>query len=229
MTIDRTMQALCCTCGTLRTCRRPRNYRRENRWLHQPIDRDWQRETGELKCEFCGEATMHAIITGSDHAEDIHKMAIGWEFKNMSPEVHRRVRERWREGFPSNPYLHHQWWISDETKAREAGETHVLTMCKMYVPLPRKVSKPGTGVDRDVFVGPEVYGREPEYEDPDTGLSWVWMTCPDCLRRSNAIALDEQRTALKNKLLDVAGRFSSLDAPTVQRLLAQLEGGEGCV
>lgn len=232
MTSDRTMQALCCTCGALRTCRRPRNYRRENFWLNVPVDRDWHRETGDLKCGNCREVTRHAILlpesTWRDHAEDIHKMAIGWEFKNIAPEVHRRVRERWREGFPRNPYLGHQWWVSDETKAREAGETHVLTMCKMYVPLPKRVCKPGNGVDRDVFVAPEQYGSEAEYEDPDTGLSWAWMSCPDCLRRSNAIALDEQRQALKEKLLDVAGRFSSLDAPTVQRLLAQLEGGEGC-
>lgn len=227
MTTDRTMQALCCTCGALRTCRRPRNRRVENRWLNQPIDRDWHRETGELKCEFCGQVTVHAIITGSDHAEDIHKMAIGWQFKNLTPETLQRVRDRWREGFPNNPYLHHLWWISDETAARAAGQTQVVTICKMSAPLPKKVTKPGTGVDRDVVMKPRDF-HDVEYEDPETGLGWYWMTCPDCLLRSNAIALDEQRKALKDKLLDVAGRFSSLDAPTVQRLLAQLEGGEGC-
>lgn len=229
---DQIKQALCCVCGALRTCRRPRNYRQENFWLSFPVDRDWHREVGDLKCAQCDRITTHAIVLPEndkwrDHAEQIHRMAIGWDFKNVSAEAHQRVRSRWREGLPQNPILKHQWWVSDETAAREAGETHVRTICMTYVPLPKKVTKPGTGVDCGVFMEPKRYGLEEGYEDPRTGLSWVWMTCPDCYLRSNTIALNEQRKALKEKLLDVAARFSSLDARTVERLLAQFSDSEG--
>ena len=226
----RMLQALCCVCGTLRTCRRPRNYRRENYWLSEPVDRDWHRETGDLKCGNCDKVTRHAILlpesTWRDHAEEIHRMAIGWEFKNMTQGTHQRVRERWREGLPRNPYLRHQWWISDETAARAAGETHVITICQTYTPLPKKVTKKGTGVDRDQFMKPKQYGLEEGYEDPSTGLTWISMTCPDCYRRSNAIALDEQRKALRDKMLDAAAKLSTLDARTVERLLAQFSDSE---
>lgn len=222
---DRVMEALCCVCGAVRTCRRPRNHQGENWWLSGPVG-DWSRELGDLKCHACGEVTRHALITGSDHTEKIHKMAIGWEFRGFSEEEHQRVRDRWREGLPQNPILKHQWWVSDETAARKAGETHVITICKTYTPLPTKATEPGTGVDRDEFMEPRQYGLEEGYEDPETGLTWLWMTCPDCYLRSNAIALDEQRKALKDKLLDVAARFSTLDARTVERLLAQFTDSE---
>src|ERR1700733_5940133 len=47
-------QALCCVCGQLRTFDRARRCRWENYWFRWQVDRDWHRETGELKCDQCG-------------------------------------------------------------------------------------------------------------------------------------------------------------------------------
>ena len=220
------LTALCCICGNIRTCRRPRNYRRENYWLRGPIDNDWHRETGELKCAKCGRDTTHAILLPDDiwreHAERIHREAIGYVTKNLTDEDRERIQTAWRQGLPRNPIVRHHWWIGDETKAREAGQTHLLAICKEPVPVPQRQScKPGEGVDRDELIQPRQYG-DVEYEDPRTGLSWYVVHCTDCLLRSNEIALQEQRKALRLKLLEVATNIDTLDAPSVAELMNRI-------
>jgi hypothetical protein len=230
---DQFKQALCCVCGTLRTCRRPRNYRYENYWLHGTVDRDWHRETGDLKCDTCGRVTTHAIIlpTGDsfrDHAEKLRDAATGWVLKALTDEGHQRIQQRWREGLPRNPYTRHMWWISDEKKAREAGETHFLAICKERIAVPKKTAaERDSSTPIDAFVEPREF-HDVDREDPETGLWWFDMDCTDCLYRANAIALDEKRKALKSKLQSVVDKISALDARTVADLLANFADTENC-
>ena len=222
---DQIKQALCCVCGTLRTCRRPRNHREENYWLRRPVDHDWHRETGDLKCAECNRVTTHALLhpEGSwarDHAEAIHRQAIGYHLKTLTDEGRARIQRAWRVGLPSNPLLRHIGWVSDETKAREAGETHMVAICKAMYPLPKRETKPGTGVDRDVLMKPRAVGDD-EYQDPETGLWWSDVTCVDCLLRSNEIAINEQRAKLREKLIEAATTVSKFDPRTIARLLEQ--------
>lgn len=216
---DSVKTALCCVCGAIRQCRRPKNYRRENRWLRDPVDRDWQRETGELKCAECGRITTHAIITGDDHAEKIHDAANGWQFKCLEDNDHRRIMERYREGLPRNPYVHHLWWISDEEKARKAGESHLLAICRTEVPVPaRTPEERESSTAADELVAPREY-PDVDQEDPKTGLWWYDVDCTDCLKLANAIALEYQRRELKKHLAAVVEKVDKLDAPTVTALL----------
>ncbi|MEC4763356.1 hypothetical protein VT930_09590 [Mycobacterium sherrisii] len=220
-------QALCCVCGAIRSCRRPRNHQGENYWLRGPVDRDWHRETGDLKCDHCGAVTRHAIVTGDDHAEDIHKAAIGWSYRALDDEGHQRIREQWRQGLPQNPNLRHIWFISEEERAREAGHTHMPALCGAQIPLPR----PEQCSDREVPdepLPPNPF-HDVDYEDPQTGMWWYAADCVDCLRNANARVIARQRKVLSAKLWDCIGRLSKLDARTVSTLVQQLsaiEGGE---
>lgn len=230
---DMQKKALCCVCGTIRSCRRPRNYRRENYWLSGPIDRDWHRETGDLKCCECGRVTTHAIVlpaddTRRDHAEILHKAATGWVYRATSAEAHQRVQQRWRQGMPRNPYRRHIWWISDEKKARDAGEEFFLTICKERIPVPKRTAaERNTSTPTDEFIEPREF-HDVDREDPETGLWWFDVDCVDCLYRANSIALEEQREALKVKLQEVADKITSLDARTVSELLANFGERPGC-
>lgn len=223
---DKLKQALCCTCGTLRTCRRPRNYRPENYWLYGPVDRDWHRETGDLKCEKCGRITTHAIITGDDHAEELRKAATGWKYDCLTDNAHRRIRAVWRQGTPQNPRKRHLWWAGDREKAFNAGQSHFRAICMAEIPVPKTPPKKGSenNYRHDELVAPNRF-HDVDLEDPDTGLWWYEVDCTDCLYRSNAIALNDQREALKKKVLDIAGKISTLDARTVAELLAAFNAG----
>lgn len=217
-------QALCCVCGTLRTCSRPRNYRRENYWLQGAVDNDWHRETGDLKCVECGRVTTHAIILSAadgfrDHAELLRKLATGWHSKKCTEADLARIQEHWRRGTPQNPYKRHLWWVSDLEKARAAGQSHFRAICMAEIPVPQMQSKKGsTGYKSDEMVAPKRF-HDVDREDPDTGLWWFDVDCVDCLYRSNEIALGKQRKALKAKLQAVVDKIGSLDARTVSELL----------
>lgn len=226
------MQALCCQCGSIRTCRRPRNHKRENYWLREPVDPNWHRETGELKCAECGRVTTHAIVLPDDilrdHAEKIHLVATGWTFRNLNDHDRQRIRARYRQGLPRNPYLRHSWWTSDERAAREAGKTHFKAICHAEILVPETTSEErGTSYRHDELVAPNEF-HDVDREDPETGLWWFDIDCVDCLRRSNQMAVDAQRKALTAKLQDVVGKVATLDPQTVAELLANFGGGEGC-
>lgn len=225
---DELKQALCCTCGTLRMCRRPRNYRPENYWLAGPVDRNWHRETGDLKCAECGRITTHAIIlpaddTYRDHAELLRQLGTGWVKKPLNDHDLERIRKSWRQGTPQNPYKRHLWWTSDLQKAREAGQATFQAICKAEIPVPKMQSKKGNkSYEHDALIAPNRF-HDVEYEDESTGLWWYEVDCTDCLHRSNDIALGYQRDALKEKVLDVVGKLSKLDARTVAELLAAFD------
>jgi len=197
-----------------------------------PVDRDWQREVGDLKCEECQRITTHAILLPDnnmrDHAENLRKAATGWVFKSLTAGGHQRLQEKWREGRPRNPYLRHLWYISDEKKARKAGDTHFLAICKERIEVPKKTEKErDASYGLDEFVKPSQF-HDVDREDPETGLWWYDLECPDCLYRANTIALEEQRKALQEKMQAVVDKISTLDAQTVEELLAHFGDSEGC-
>lgn len=222
------LQALCCECGELRTCTRPRNHIEDNYWLRKPVDRDWHRETGDLKCANCGRITRHAIILpdghwAQNHAEKLRKAGTGWYFKNLTDADLKRIQERWHDGQPRNPRTWHQWFRSAEDQARAAGRTHLRAVCKALVPVPKRTWEqryPEGGLDRDVLVKPTVYDPEPDAD------GWEYVQCVDCLYRSNQMAIDDQRKELKDKLLKYAGKLSTLDPATVISLVEQFRAAE---
>lgn len=230
---DQVKQALCCTCGTLRTCRRPRNYRPENIWLRGPVDRDWHREVGDLKCVECGRVTTHAIILPANaglrnHTEQLREIATGWVRKSLTDADLQRVRRAWRQGVPQNPHKRHLWWTSDLQKARDAGQSTFQAICKAEIRVPKMQSKKGSkGYAYDELIAPDRF-HDVEYEDPATGLWWYEVDCTDCLYRSNAMALDKQRETLKAKMQEIVAKIDGLDARTVSELLANFDDAERC-
>ncbi|TVX97859.1 hypothetical protein FPV58_22050 [Mycolicibacterium porcinum] len=223
-------QAICCTCGSVRTCRRPRNYRPENYWLRGPVDRDWHRETGDLKCEECGRVTTHAIITGDDHAEKLREVATGWFYKSLTEADRQRIQRAWRQGDPRNPHAHHLWWWSDLEKAWDAGQSVFPAICKAELPVPEQQSERGResnyrAYEIDELIAPK-YCHDVDLEDPATGLWWYEVDCTDCLCRANMIALGEQRQALQAKLQKIVDKVSRLDARTVADLLDRFRDAE---
>ncbi|MDN4520716.1 hypothetical protein QYF68_23285 [Mycolicibacterium austroafricanum] len=196
---DQTKQALCCECGSIRTCRRPRNHKTENYWLTGPIDRNWHRETGDLKCSECGRITRHAIIhpdkdSFRDHAERLTRIALGTTKDPVSRDesLRGRVQAAYRQGREPNPRLMHRWLAGDSEAAREAGRDYVITFCGEKHQIPNSVVPLST----DKPAMPDPVRWDQEYEDPATGLWWVQMDCVDCLRVSN-----ERRMARRRKVL----------------------------
>ena len=194
---DRERQAICCICGTVRTCKRARNHREENYWMRRPVNLDWSRETGDLKCQECGKVTTHALLHpegdwAADHAEMLQHVALGGSHPRFAgplwDEDRNRVRDRYRQSnFPRNPYVSHKWWKSDENEAREAGQQWFLAMCGEPVAVPeRKVD--GTSID-DYQAPTQLTDpdrAEHENLDVDTGLTWTQDgVCVNCLRVRN--------------------------------------------
>ena len=152
-------------------------------------------------------------------------MATGWTYTGFSTADHQRVREAWRQGLPQNPDLRHLWWISDERKARNAGQSHFPAICKVLVPVPELTPEQDTSYRRDELVAPERF-HDVDREDPETGLWWYAQDCVDCLRRANATALQEKRKKLADKLIEYAGRVSNMDPATVLALAQQFDDAE---
>ncbi|WP_454788505.1 hypothetical protein [Mycolicibacterium lutetiense] len=203
---DKPKQALCCTCGTVRTCRRSRNYRPENYWLSGPIDLDWHRETGELKCSECGRVTTHALLHPEgdqlrDHAEMMQRVATGNSHGHFKTAELAEVRRKFRQGFPRNPELNHFWWGREAEEAWATGERTVIGLCGEPVTLHRNPTGPSSRVtdSEDSQVIPKIV-RDQEYEDPDTGVSWREMDCVDCLRVWHLELLRQRRQTLSETL-----------------------------
>lgn len=228
------LQALCCTCGSLRECRRPRNHRHENYWLRGPVDRDWHRETGDLKCEECGRVTLHAIITGNDHAEVLQRVATGNTHGVLKGSELAEVRRKFRQGLPRNPELNHFWWTSEAQAAWDSGHCEVTALCGEPVTVARDPSGPPSRErDDDQRIEPKQV-RDQEYEDPDTGLSWTELDCVDCLRvwhlellrrRRNELA-DMLTQFLADLLADKTGYPKKIDLRTVETLIETLEAAQ---
>ena len=230
---DQLRQALCTMCGTLRTCKRARNYQPENYWLNRPVDLDWSRELGDLKCETCGKVTTHALIHpdghwAADHAERIQRVALGdrkayprFQDERAAKDLVRIIK-RYRQGnYPSNPFVFHRWWKSDENKAREAGQKWFPAMCGEPVEVPEEHRFNGTDVTEleapTQVTDPE--RTEHENFDVETGLWWTASgVCVNCLRVRNDWLLDKRRIEVATLLMKLAATIDSLDAPTVHKL-----------
>lgn len=224
-----TEQALCCECGNLRTCKRPRNYVPERADLQT-----WHRLTGDLKCDVCGRITRHAVLRSDeyrDSAESYQRMALGGEPRNRLEDVDRARRE-YRLGLPRNPYLNH-WRITAQAQAAwDSGEKTVVALCGETITVDRDPrSEPSSRGSTGELVEPEEV-RDMEYEDPETGLWWVEMDCVNCLRVSNERRLERLRKELLADLLEVSACVDGLGAAAViglrehiDRLLMRNVGG----
>lgn len=217
-------QALCCTCGAIRTCQRPRNHQRENYWLHRPVDLNWHRETGDLKCQQCGEITRHAILhpddndSFRDHAERVTRMALGGDDRCNVYEGDR-IREAYRQGRRANPLLDHVWSAADEEAARKAGKTTVVTYCGETAKLSAKSnSLPSGGQLR-----PDPVRWDDEYEDPATGSWWRELDCVDCLRAANERRIAANRKRLKVWLIWLVRDPARVPDEHVETLIAAIE------
>lgn len=236
MSIEKT--ALCCLCGAVRTCRRPRNHRAENYWFSGPIDHDWHRETGDLKCQECGRVTTHAIIHPDkdvfrDHAEMMQRVATGNNHGHLNAAQLDQVAEKFRQGTPRNPYLRHYWYNCQAQEAWDAGRRTVKGLCGEPMSIERDPSGPSSSEsygDDDRQIEPRTVG-DVEYEDPDTGLWWTESDCVDCLRVWHLELLRQRREKLgelmtqfmADLLADKAGYPKKIDLRTVDALIEALE------
>jgi hypothetical protein len=226
-----TEQALCCECGSLRTCKQPRNYVAERADLQT-----WHRMTGDLKCDTCGRITRHALLRRSDEyrdsAEDYQRVALGGEPRSGLVDVDRARRE-YRLGLPRNPYLKH-WRITAEAEAAwDSGEKTVVALCGETITVerdPRSTTLSSRGSTGELVEPEEV--RDMEYEDSETGLWWTEMDCVDCLRVANERRLERLRKELLADLLEVSACVQGLGAADViglrehiDRLLMRKVGG----
>lgn len=207
------MQALCCVCGNLRTCRQPRNHRRENYWLRGAVDLDWHRETGDLKCDECRRVTTHALIhpptdAHRDHAERLTNVALGGD-DPVDTATKDHVIESYRQSnYPANPYVNHRWWTKDEKAAREAGKTWFRAMCGEPVAVPESEEKSCsiTGFAAPTqLTDPEQ--TEHENLDVESGLWWSEAgTCVNCLRVRNKEHVARRRKLLSEWLVWIYAR-----------------------
>ncbi|WP_255792446.1 hypothetical protein [Mycobacteroides abscessus] len=224
-------QAICCRCGDIRTCRRPRNYKEENYWLNKPVDRNWHRETGDLKCTSCGKTTRHALLypksdNFKDHAERLERIALGSSDPMCNEtDVVERIQKRYREGRQTNPRLSHVWWSKDAEQARAEGRSWVTAHCGDQAELPSEDEQchlGGTGlVEPDI----EDVADVTVFYDDDApeGMGWEEIPCPNCYSVINERRVAALRLALLGKLNALILAAQDLDAVTVGRLIAAAE------
>ncbi|SCX24759.1 hypothetical protein [Mycolicibacterium fluoranthenivorans] len=236
---DRERQAICCTCGTVRTCKRARNHREENYWLNQPVDLDWHRETGDLKCAECCRVTTHALLHPEgdwavDHAEMMQCVATGNSHSRFNDRQLSEIRAKYRQGLPRNPELHHFWWTSEAKEAWDAGRRTVTGLCGETMKISRDPGGPSASsrADKrdDSQIAPKRF-RDQEYEDPETGLWWAEVDCVDCLRVWHLELLRQRRVLLAEKtteflaalLADKSGYPKKIDLQTVNSLIEAID------
>lgn len=206
------VNALCCTCGNLRTVSRNHcgAYNDPNNSNLLPVrDKGW-RSTKTLKCSACGEQTRHAILRPSDCSyrdgdEKWQRIALGDKDTNQYGHLTdvERLRREYRENspFPRNPYLKHRFIIESAGKAWEAG-VPAIALCGESELLESDPRKWGSSkkdkkcrAQHDGYLVAEVVS-EIELTDLDTGLEWVDMDCVDCCRVSNNLLRVQRRDRL---------------------------------
>jgi hypothetical protein len=225
-------QALCCECGNLRTCRRPKNYREENFWLNRPVDRSWHRETGDLKCEHCARTTRHALLYREgdqfkNHAERLEGIALGLSdpLDAESSGVTERIKKNYRIGRQTNPHLRHSWWSDDAEEARAAGKSTVVTLCGDQHEIPDDhgtyddTHESDSGVIR--AYAPRRYRQVFSDDAPPEG--WDYQDCPDCTRVVNEWVVACNRKYLMAKLAELMRRAIDMDAPSLERLIVAID------
>ncbi len=176
------MNALCCECGNLRTCKRPRNRTYGSR------PDGTERATGDLKCSACNRITRHALLSeAAVEYRDMFEIDDAWArgmppgpdtYLGTNPKALADLRDTYRRAQPQNPFLSHIWFKSEADEARERGEATVRAYCGVWVPLPKDGGRDLTEQDY------EPIARSEEYEGPD-GEFWVDMDCVDCVRVAN--------------------------------------------
>jgi len=206
---DQERTAICCICGSIRTFKRSRNHRQENYWLAGPVDLDWHREVGDLKCAECGRVTTHALLHpegnwAQDHAEMMQRVATGNSHGHLGADQLAEVRAKFRQGLPRNPGLNHFRYDRAAQAAWDAGERTVKALCGEVVRIHRDPSGPSSssrrsGADDSRQIKPKQV-RDQEYKDPETGLSWTEVDCVDCLRTWHLELLRQRREVLATML-----------------------------
>lgn len=99
--------------------------------------------------------------------------------------------------FPRNPKLKH-WYLPDSAKeAHERGDTHMTAMCGDTMEVPSNYKSRSKRADTDGLVSPKRVDWDTEFEDPDTGMWWVDMDCPNCLRLVNEDRVESERERLE--------------------------------
>ncbi|MGW6035299.1 hypothetical protein ACWFOS_16735 [Gordonia terrae] len=179
------MLALCNTCGAVRQAKRPRN-------------RDYERNTGQLKCIRCGKVTVHALIRGNSWDEQAHAFALGMPDAYGEYATPAQM-DRWRNGMPRNPRLSHIWMASIERKAIEAREPKMRALCGELVTTPKRAE--------DTSDVPLQDRKPPEYSDRDWNRTddngWQYMECVNCVRVHNHMETVRRRDTLR-KLMTTA-------------------------
>lgn len=239
---QRVRQALCCVCGQVREFKMARNHRHENYWLHGPVDRDWHRELGDLKCAECGKVTTHALLhaTGDwacGHAEELQRAALGdlkgtrFEHESWKKDL-PALRQKYRQSnYPRNPLVSHKWWKSEENAARRAGEKWFPAMCGEMVAVPEEARE---GSDITEMQAPtqitDPARTEHENLDVESGLWWTQDgTCVNCLKVRNSWLMTKRRDLLKEWLIWLAAHGDKKIADDqVETLIAACKSTQNC-
>jgi hypothetical protein len=138
------VNALCCVCGNRRTVSDDYSRRQDPNYSGgvSSHPQGW-RSTQTLKCGECGEQTRHAILRAADskwrdYDEELQLCALGDESLRgkWSDERIARLRREYREMFPRNPKLHHNWFRGDAEQAMADGNPRMLAICGETIDTP---------------------------------------------------------------------------------------------
>lgn len=227
------VNALCCACGTVRTV--SSDHRRPNDPEHASSERgkaEGWRKTQSLKCDTCGNSTRHALLQPAaaphrDWEEDRQRVILGGRDGAKYPLVGehlKQMRDEYFAQFPRNPKLSHRFWTGEADELREQGETHMQALCGATAPIPRSFTK--SSRDPGALHEPDRIDWDTEFEDPETGMWWVDMSCVDCLRVSNELERENRRVRaqeLINWYFMQLARVDRLSYAEIEALIEFLE------
>lgn len=226
-------EALCCVCGQLRTVSVNYwfSYKDENHAGGFADDPRGWRQTGTLKCGACGQRTRHALLLPDGHGshdEMYQQYALGGEWpgrREWAPD-RERLREAYFKQFPRNPNLTHWYSHVEAAQARAAGQETMLVKCgdTMQVP-PEHCDGKGRSAEPGLVKPNKM--RDQEYEDAETGLSWVDMECVNCLKVVNAGRVERSRADLERLIRWYFVRSHLLTAAEVEELRTFLQDTAG--
>jgi hypothetical protein len=223
------VDALCCVCGERRTVSSDHARREDPNYSYDSINSHpsgW-RSTQTLKCGECGEHTRHAVLTTLRddrwryRDEEQQQCALGCDAPNSSDEYVQRLRREYRQmPFPRNPNLRHRYWMTEAKAAWNEGSKKVVALCGERITLKMEPRK-STAERMDGYLIAEQFS-DIEYEDYDTGLSWIDMDCVDCCRVSNAQHLAERRSWMEQLLAWFARRPEQIEDHEVEGVVDAL-------
>lgn len=225
------IKALCCTCGNLRTVNADYSRHQDPNHAESPRGKaEGWRKTESLKCDVCEERTRHALLHRTDGRfqdwdERQQLIALGDDDDSKYPssdEYIARLRREYRELFPRNPFLRHRWWTKEAKEAWANGTKTVIALCGEPMTVDYDPNEPSEEKETaGKIVAKQV--SDTEYEDPETGLWWIDMSCVDCCRVSNKHHWAGQRRYLEELLAWFAARPETIDDDQVAPLVAVLK------